>query len=287
MNNDTIHVMDQDTLRLVAQLKNISLTDSERHVLQARLDEYVDFHPARPITVGNTGPHGGMFADVIRKFRGSKVATTFASMVIVIGVGAGTSWAAEGALPGDALYAVKINVNENVRSALAFSPESRARLETQLAHHRVEEAVALATKGELTAERGASLAAHFEAHVAQSEGAAHTLESIGHHTAALTARAELDASLAADAQIIANLTGHAMPANRAIDVSTGIPVDNERRGVISAPSSTSVTLPVEHASGNEPNIESSTDKAPETPVNTESHMMEIKTIIQDVLPGIF
>ncbi len=61
-----------------------------------------------------------------------------APLAVVFLIGGGTAAAAEGALPGDALYAVKIYVNEEVVQALAQSPVAKAEVHASLAERRVE-----------------------------------------------------------------------------------------------------------------------------------------------------
>ena len=61
----------------------------------------------------------------------------------------GTSFAAQGALPGDFLYPVKTDVNENVRGAFALSADAEANLQADLLEERLEEAQALHASGKL------------------------------------------------------------------------------------------------------------------------------------------
>ena len=53
--------------------------------------------------------------------------------------GGGISYAAEGAVPGDALYPIKVSVNEEVRDLVAFSPEAKADWETRRLERRLAE----------------------------------------------------------------------------------------------------------------------------------------------------
>lgn len=63
---------------------------------------------------------------------------TFAAVVFfvfVLGSG-GTSYAAQGALPGDVLYAIKIHVNELVETKLATTQVAKAEVQAVLAERR-------------------------------------------------------------------------------------------------------------------------------------------------------
>ena len=90
-------------------------------------------------------------------------------LIIALLIGGGTSLAAESALPGDALYGVKVEVNEEVRSFVAFSSEAQARWEARRAERRLEEAERLAAEGRLDAETRAEIEARFEEHAEDFE----------------------------------------------------------------------------------------------------------------------
>lgn len=89
-----------------------------------------------------------------------------AALVLVMIFGSGVSYAAENALPGDALYTVKTYVNEPARVALAGSAEAKAEVQIELAERRIEEAAVLAAEGRLDSETENQLAVAFESHAA-------------------------------------------------------------------------------------------------------------------------
>lgn len=70
------------------------------------------------------------------------------SFLVIFG-GAGISFAAEKALPGDILYPVKIGVNEEVRGLLAVSDENKVKWLTKVAERRMEETETLAKENRL------------------------------------------------------------------------------------------------------------------------------------------
>src|SRR3989344_3616455 len=57
--------------------------------------------------------------------------SVIASLVIALMLGGGVSFAAEGSLPGDALYPVKVSVNEEVRGAITVGAEAKAEWEAR------------------------------------------------------------------------------------------------------------------------------------------------------------
>jgi len=96
--------------------------------------------------------------------------------VLVVGAG-GTAYAAEDALPGDALYAVKLEVNEPLAGALAITPAAKGAWHADVAETRLAEAQTLVAQGRLTASTSDELAADFAQHAGQVDRIASSLES--------------------------------------------------------------------------------------------------------------
>jgi len=71
-------------------------------------------------------------------------------IVLLLCVTGSISAEAENALPGDSLYSVKVNVNEQVKGIVAVTPEAKARLAVETTERRLQEAVILSTQGKLT-----------------------------------------------------------------------------------------------------------------------------------------
>jgi hypothetical protein len=88
----------------------------------------------------------------------------FASAALVVALivgGAGTAYASQDALPGDALYALK-EATESVRSQITLDSESRTAWDIERANRRLQEARALAVRNALSPEREHYLAQQFE-----------------------------------------------------------------------------------------------------------------------------
>lgn len=90
-------------------------------------------------------------------------------IIIAILLGGGVSIAAQQSLPGDALYSVKVNVNEKVVALAKVSDEAKANWDARLAARRLEEAEELAIKGELNADVRAQLEANFKSFADRAE----------------------------------------------------------------------------------------------------------------------
>ena len=158
---------------------SVHLSDAEKVRMKSVLQSYMRFHPLpEPVTTFTITRDWTLF--LYRPIA--------ASLVLVLVVGSGVSYAAEGALPGDALYSVKTVINEPVKVALASSAEAKVEVEIELAERRIAEATALAADDRLDEITEAKLAVALDAH---AEAAAVIMEEIDEDDA--SAGAELSA----------------------------------------------------------------------------------------------
>lgn len=102
------------------------------------------------------------FSHFAYTFKGSR--TVYASLLIVVILGSGVSFAAKDSLPGDALYPFKVKVLEKVEGTLAVSTEQKAEFHHSLAERRLEEAEVLVANNTFNTEAKNELAASFEEH---------------------------------------------------------------------------------------------------------------------------
>src|SRR6185436_14919248 len=94
----------------------LRLSQDEERAMRASIVQYVHAHPRE---------HASRYG-----FRWLVTHPALGMAGLLIVAGAGTSFGAEGALPGDLLYPVKVKVNEEVRGALTLSSESKAEWQT-------------------------------------------------------------------------------------------------------------------------------------------------------------
>jgi hypothetical protein len=178
--------------KLIAASEHIRLTAEEKRTMRAAL-----FGAPDPVA----------FARSPYVFVAShRWAAALAVLVLVVGAGGGTAFAAQGALPGSPLYAVKVKVVEPAQLALASGPAQKAAVNAQIAQTRVEEAEALAQRGALDAATTQALALNFEAHAASAEALAEET-SASDPVAAVQVKAQLGASASAGGEVLAALGG--------------------------------------------------------------------------------
>jgi len=127
-------------------------------------------------------------------------------LIVALATGGGVSLAAQQALPQDILYPIKININEKVRSALAFSPEAKAEIELELAEKRVEEAEQLAVEGKLNSAAQAQVKQNFDRHTSKIKEKIEQFGAEGKTELALQLASNLEASLKAHGKILVQLS---------------------------------------------------------------------------------
>jgi hypothetical protein len=128
------------------------LSGAERAQMHAALRVHIARNPLRSMP----SPYQRLFVALRRP------AFALVALVLMLGAaGGGVAYAAEGSLPGDALYSVKVALVEPVQTALIFSPSAKAGWQMTLAERRINEAATLANQGRLSTSTEASLAAAF------------------------------------------------------------------------------------------------------------------------------
>ncbi|MDB5264682.1 MAG: hypothetical protein JWN64_253 [Parcubacteria group bacterium] len=173
-----------------AHLQEIRLSVSTRESIRSKLAAYADMHPmfAKPVST------------FIPIFSSWQFRAGVSTLLVVLLVGSSATFAAEKAVPGDALYSLKVGVNEPFTLALANTPEERAHALAKRADRRIEEALALAEEGKLDEEKATYLAAQFSEHVDASVTEANKAEETGGDGASIAVRAELEQHLLARAE---------------------------------------------------------------------------------------
>ena len=144
--------------RELSEIRDPKLREAVRLALRLHKDPFFGPDAAtrnriRSRVLGSVRPRRPSLADrVVIAFtllaKPAPYALRGAAMILVVaGLAGGTMVASAGALPDDALYAVKV-ATEQMRLALATTPEDRALIELSIAEHRLAEATQLAEEGD-------------------------------------------------------------------------------------------------------------------------------------------
>jgi hypothetical protein len=196
--------MNNELNNLKQEAAKLMLSAQEKSAMKARI-----FGMPSP---ANVSPKQSPYFIFTYQFMQARVLAPLAVLLVVF-LGGSTAAAAQGALPGDALYPIKISFNEAVEVALATTPVAKAEVSAELAVRRVEEAEVLAARGELTPETGEKLASSFETHAENATELAGKVEAED-PAAAASLRTKLDSSLSAHGEILAMLTVGGGEANQ-------------------------------------------------------------------------
>ncbi len=156
---------------LVSLLKEavaaVTLSAEEKEAVGARIGSYVSAVPLedRVIAMPEEDAHSASRIFQVASFFSLRKIPAMAGVVLCCA--GGTAFAAsasESALPGDALYPVKLYIAENAYLHLRFAPAALADWEATRAERRLEEAETLAARGQLTVETHDALAEDFALH---------------------------------------------------------------------------------------------------------------------------
>ncbi|HYF28996.1 MAG TPA: DUF5667 domain-containing protein [Candidatus Paceibacterota bacterium] len=202
--------MNHRFINFIRGLREAKLSDASFARIRDALASYADLH-----TVPNGAlSHTPILSPLASFFRMKGTLYAGALVLVVMVAGGGAATGAERAVPGDVLYALKINVNEKVAATLADTPMEKAELSAKLATRRADEAIALLAEGRLDETTASYLDAQVAQNVEASSVAAATLESEGDIAASLMVRTDLEEELTKRAASLAP------PAAEAADTAT-------------------------------------------------------------------
>ena len=122
-------IMDNDLKKLFQEAARVTMSPAERKAVRHALTAFIAEHPVRQAGFLRRGRERSWFGFTPQSFMHPMPIALF--VLVLVGAGGGVSLAAEGSLPGDVLYPVKVSVNEEVRSALTFSLESKTAWEAK------------------------------------------------------------------------------------------------------------------------------------------------------------
>lgn len=105
-------------------------------------------------------------------------------MLVIIASIMGTSFAAERSVPGDALYAFKVGVNEPIRGVLSVGAEADARWEIEKIERRAHERAVLEARAETTAKTDIDIETRSQASIEKAQRHIVELQSQGKAEAA-------------------------------------------------------------------------------------------------------
>jgi hypothetical protein len=147
------------------QSESISLRASEKRELLARINTYMEYHPLAEQTAPRRAhTQTGIASEPFTMIRISPLFLRGLVSAFVVVFVVGIPFFAENTVPGDILYPVKVQFNEELRSSLALSPYDKVAWETERLERRIAEARLLASEGKLTDEAQQQVAEAVKTH---------------------------------------------------------------------------------------------------------------------------
>lgn len=170
----------------IQRLNQIQLSATDRKRVRAELEAYADANkPTASPWIGVLSP--------LQKLQ--KPALVVATLFFIVG---GISLAAEEALPGDSLYAVKLNINERVMGLASLNDISDAENESRITSRRIAELEELAARGVLNPDVSKRLTAAISQHT----------RSAREHIKAASEAGEISSALSLETELVSMLNTH-------------------------------------------------------------------------------
>lgn len=198
---------------IINQLKRYAqhtrLSAEEKAAMRNVLIRHIAAHPARASVFQDRSIPSPFSLEVLRSKKSLSA--------LVIGgllLGGSVSFAAEGAVPGDIFYPIKVRVNEPVRGAFAITPRAKADWGVRLVERRLGEIERIASLP------GRSLAAEqatqrrLEEHTAEARKRIANLTARGDNERAQVATEHFMEVLRAHEAVLEDLSERAIPKNR-------------------------------------------------------------------------
>ena len=259
--------------KLAEKSHGVRLTEQEKTQLRSNLSYFMKLVQVRKNILPRHQPQMAFSHQRSQMQNILRNMTFLATLLITAVLGGGVSFGAEQALPGDFLYPVKVGFNEEVRSALAISPEAKAQWQAERANRRLDEAEKLASQGKLTAENRTQIEENFEKQSESFNKHVAELNTENNTSAAVNVTSNFETALTAHARILGRLAND--KKEEASDVNDIITKLQARtKGISQARAKAEVVL---GAASSSPEIQSAAEAKLET---AGQKMTEVKSFIE-------
>ncbi len=135
---------------LIDKLKGLKMTSEEKtDVYNRALSVIESIETAHQNTFHNPKPIKSTFVSAWTLYIQERKFVPTLVIAAVLLVTGGTSLWAEKSLPGDSLYSLKLNVNEQIQGLAAVTPEAKAKFALEVTDKRLKEVAILSSQGKL------------------------------------------------------------------------------------------------------------------------------------------
>lgn len=179
--------------KFIEVLKSATLSVEEKARGRQQIMAFMANHPARQPIVAPVWRR--MWQRFFDSMAWSRLAYASATLGVVVMFLGGSALAAEQSLPGEALYTIKLRVNEPAARWLASSARERVNLEVSFAELRLREAEQLSVQGKLNANMQTIISRNFASEAARVQMSLNAMQTID-----VVATADVSANLATKLQ---------------------------------------------------------------------------------------
>jgi len=190
--------------KLLTTSQSISLSKEEKEATKGNIIKFMQEHPFDGNAPKKERPRAmlaGYFGGALAK----RLSYSFASLLLLFGLGSGVAFAAHNSLPGDLLYPVKTGVNEKILGWTMVSQEAKADYDIALVRLRLEEIEKVSVQKKLDGKKTATVKNLLDSHIASAKGRIASIKQQKGSNAGVEASATLEASLQAHAKIIGTI----------------------------------------------------------------------------------
>ena len=124
-----MHDLTPQLKEMMENAQRVRLSRVEKDAMRTRLDEFVRAHPKRVGLIPSPWVTGRFFTLMHKP--GAM------ALILILVLGGGTAYAAEGALPGDTLYSIKVDLVEEAVAVVQVSDSAKAQWAAQRAERRL------------------------------------------------------------------------------------------------------------------------------------------------------
>lgn len=135
--------MDKQLKKLSQDLKNICLHRDEKSAVRENILQYLEQNPVNHLEKESMQQFAA-WRSLFTFFSRKPIAALM--VLVLVFTSAGISYASNSALPGDFLYPVKFNINEEIIASFKFSKEEKVDWEIKRSEKRINEAKKLKEK---------------------------------------------------------------------------------------------------------------------------------------------
>ncbi len=193
--------------KIIREARSVSLTKEERDLMLTNIRNSMREHNSHASNINTNfvkSPYLYHFRFGLSLHEKRFVPVAVLLIMVIFG---GTSFAANFALPGEALYGMKVNVNEEMESWIALTPNANARFESVKADRRLKEVEKLTVKKKkITPKAKAQIKQNFAKNAEKVKQIVAEIEANGDANEAAKVKAEFENKLEAHSVVLSKLS---------------------------------------------------------------------------------